>query len=676
MTTLRNTELELIAFRLRISVAISVIVVVFGLLVLRLAWLQIIHHHDYLTQSEDNRTSVIPLTPSRGLILDRNGVVLARNYSAYTLEITPSKVKNIEAVIDDLSTFITITARDRSRFKKLSKDSPKLSSFPIRTRLDDDEVAKFTAQRYRFKGVEVQARLFRQYPMGEAASHLLGYIGRISEKDALRIEADEDIASNYLGTEYIGKDGLEKRYESVLHGKTGFETVEVSSHGSPIRTLSQTTSLPGNNLILSIDIELQKSIESWYGDNRGALVALDPATGEVLAMVSKPNYDPNLFVEGIDIDNWKALNESLDKPLLNRPLAGLYPPGSTYKPFMALAALTLGKRTPEQSIADPGYFMLGTHRFRDDKAGGHGTVNMYRSIVDSCNTYYYILANDLGVDAIHDFMKPLGFGQITGIDLDGERAGVLPSTEWKRKAYKNISHQKWYAGETISIGIGQGYNSFTMLQLAQATATLANQGIQQSPHLVVATEDSQTNIRTPIVLKPKVDFKFKPEHVEVIKRALIGVNIEGTSSGAFRNTPYQAAGKTGTAQAIGIKKDARYNASKIAERYRDHALYMAFAPADKPTIALAMIVENAGFGAQSAAPIARKIFDYWLIGKREMPISTTNNATNNATNNTVNNTVNSTTNNTINNITTVRKINNNSTTISDKTQSVPTGIKP
>lgn len=665
MTTLRNTEVELAAFRLRISVAISVILVVFGLLTLRLVWLQIIHHRDYLTQSEENRTSVIPLTPSRGLILDRNGVVLARNYSAYTLEITPSKVKNIEAVIDDLSTFITITPRDRNRFKKLSKDSPKLSSFPIRTRLDANEVARFTAQRYRFTGVEVQARLFRQYPMAEAASHLLGYIGRISEKDALRIEANEEIASNYLGTEYIGKDGLEKRYESVLHGKTGFETVEVSSHGSPIRTLSQTTSLPGNNLILSIDIELQKSIESWYGDNRGALVALDPATGEILAMVSKPNYDPNLFVEGIDVDNWKALNESLDKPLLNRPLAGLYPPGSTYKPFMALAALTLGKRTPEHSIADPGYFMLGTHRFRDDKAGGHGTVNMYRSIVDSCNTYYYVLANDLGVDTIHDFMKPLGFGQITGIDLDGERAGVLPSTDWKRKAYKNISQQKWYAGETISIGIGQGYNSFTMLQLAQATATLANQGIQQSPHLVVATEDSQTNIRIPIVLKPKVDFKFKPEHVETIKRALIGVNIEGTSSGAFRNTPYQAAGKTGTAQAIGIKKDAKYNASKIAERYRDHALYMAFAPADKPKIALAMIVENAGFGAQSAAPIARKIFDYWLIGKREVPAASTTN----------------TINSTVDNLITVRKTSNNSisnklTTFSDKKQSIPSEIKP
>jgi penicillin-binding protein 2 len=619
MTILRNTELELVSFRLRISVAIGLIVVIFGLLILRLAWLQIIHHNDYLTQAEENRTSIIPLTPIRGLILDRNGIVLARNYSAYTLEITPSKVKNVEAIINDLSTFITITARDRSRFKKLSKDSPKLSSFPIRTRLNDEEVAKFTAQRYRFPGVEVQARLFRQYPMGESASHLLGYIGRISEKDALRIEANEEIASNYLGTEYIGKDGLEKRYESVLHGKTGFETVEVSSHGRPIRTLSQTMSQPGNNLILSIDIELQKSIETWYGDNRGALVALDPNTGEVLAMVSKPNYDPNLFVEGIDVENWKALNESLDKPLLNRPLAGLYPPGSTYKPFMALAALTLGKRTPEQSIADPGYFMLGTHRFRDDKVGGHGVVNMYRSIVDSCNTYYYVLANDLGVDAIHDFMKPLGFGQVTGIDLDGERAGVLPSTEWKRKAYKNVAHQKWYAGETISIGIGQGYNSFTMLQLAQATATLANNGIQHSPHLVTFTEDSQTTIRTPITLKPKVDFKFKPEHLATIKNALIGVSIEGTSSGAFRGALYQSAGKTGTAQAIGIKKDARYDANKIAERYRDHALYMAFAPADNPKIALGMIVENAGFGAQSAAPIARKVFDYWLLGKREAP---------------------------------------------------------
>lgn len=618
MTTLRNTESDLAAFRLRIRLALILVVSAFGILAMRLIWLQIIHHADYLTQAEENRTAVIPLIPNRGLILDRNGVVLANNYSAYTLEITPSKVKYIEKIIDELSTLISITPRDRKRFKKLFKDSPKLSSFPIRTRLNDEEVAKFTAQRYRFPGVEIQARLFRQYPMGQSASHLLGYIGRISEKDLLNIENNpEIIASNYLGAEYIGKEGLEKRYETVLHGTTGFETVEVNSHGVPIRTLSQSSAVPGNNLILSIDIALQQSIESWYGNNRGALVALDPSTGEVLAMVSQPNYDPNLFVEGIDVENWKALNESLDKPLLNRPLAGLYPPGSTYKPFMALAALTLGKRKPEQSIADHGYFMLGTHKFRDDKVGGHGMVNMYRSIVHSCNTYYYNLANDLGVDTIHNFMKPLGFGQFTGIDLDGEREGVLPSTEWKRKSYKNAIHQKWYAGETISIGIGQGYNSFTMLQLAQATATLANQGIQQPPHLVIATEDSQTNIRTNMSLKPKKNLGFKPEHITVIKHALIGVNIEGTSSGAFRNTPYQAAGKTGTAQAIGIKKDSTYNASKIAERYRDHALYMAFAPADNPKIALAMIVENAGFGAQSAAPIARKVFDYWLLGKRE-----------------------------------------------------------
>jgi penicillin-binding protein 2 len=625
MTALRNTERELAEFRLRIGVAVTSVIMVFAMLVLRLAWLQIIQHNEYLTQAEDNRTSIVPLTPSRGLIIDRNGVVLARNYSAYTLEITPNKTADLDSVINDLANLIEITPKDKHRFKKLLKDSPKLTSFPIRTRLTDEEVARFTAQRYRFPGVEIQARLFRQYPMAESASHLIGYIGRISEKDAARIAENEsesdDTNSNYLGTEYIGKEGLEKRYESVLHGKTGFEKIEVSANGRPIRTLSHSTSLPGNNLVLSVDIELQKSIESWYGDKRGALVALDPTTGEVLAMVSKPNYDPNLFVEGIDIENWTALNDSLDKPLLNRPLAGLYPPGSTYKPFMALAALTLGKRTPEQSIADPGYFMLGTHMFRDDKVGGHGTVNMYRSIVESCNTYYYILANDLGVDAIHDFMKPLGFGQLTGIDLDGERAGVLPSTEWKHNTYKNAEQKKWYPGETISIGIGQGYNSFTMMQLAQATGTLANRGVQVKPHLVTATENSQSALRTAVKPNPQIDFKFNPKHLETIKNALIGVNIEGTSAAAFKGAAYQAAGKTGTAQAIGIKKDEKYNASKLAERYRDHALYMAYAPADNPKIALAMIVENAGFGAQSAAPIARKVFDYWLLGKRETVVS-------------------------------------------------------
>lgn len=614
MTALRNTELELMHFRVRVGVAASLVLLTFGLLLIRLVWLQIIQHDSYLSKAEDNRISVVPVAPNRGLILDRNGVVLARNYSAYTLEITPNKVADVEAVINELASIVEITPKDRRRFKKLLEESRKLDSLPIRTRLSDEEVARFTAQRYRFPGVEIQARLFRQYPMGDAGSHIVGYIGRISQKDAERIE-DSDDAANYLGTEYLGKEGLEKRYEAVLHGTTGFEKVEVSAAGKPIRTLSRSASQPGNNLVLSIDIKLQQLIEQWYGDRKGALVALDPSTGEVLAMVSKPTYDPNLFVEGIDVENWRNLNESPDKPMLNRPLSGVYPPGSTYKPFMALAALATGKRTPEQSIVDPGYFWFGNHKFRDDKEGGHGFVNMYKSIVESCDTYYYILANELGVDAIHDFMKPFGFGQMTGIDLDGERAGILPSTEWKKNAYKKAAQQKWFSGETISIGIGQGYNSFTMLQLAQATGVLANQGVLAKPHLVRATESSQTGVRTAVVNAEKTNLNLTPAHLDVIKRALVGVNIEGTSAGAFKGTPYQAAGKTGTAQVVAIKKDEKYDASKLAEKYRDHALYMAYAPADSPKIALAMIVENGGFGAQAAAPIARKTFDYYLLNK-------------------------------------------------------------
>jgi penicillin-binding protein 2 len=614
MKVMRNTELELVHFRVRIAVAASLVLFTFGLLLARLVWLQVIHHDSYLSKAEDNRISVIPVPPNRGLILDRNGVVLARNYSAYTLEITPNKVKDLEVVINELASIIEITPKDRRRFKKLLEESRKLDSLPIRTRLSDEEVARFTAQRFRFPGVEIQARLFRQYPMGEVGSHIVGYIGRISQKDADRIEESEN-ASNYLGTEYIGKEGLEKRYENVLHGTTGFEKVEISATGKPTRTLSRSPSQPGNNLVLSIDIKLQQAIEEWYGERKGALVAIDPITGEVLAMVSKPTYDPNLFVEGIDVENWRNLNESPNKPLLNRPLSGLYPPGSTYKPFMSLAALTLGKRTPEQGIVDPGYFWFGDHKFRDDKEGGHGFVNMYKSIVESCDTYYYILANELGVDTIHDFMKPLGFGQLTGIDLDGERAGILPSTDWKKKAFKKTAQQKWFAGETISIGIGQGYNSFTMLQLAQATGVLANQGLLSKPHLVRATENSQTGVRTLVAQPAAVNLNYSASHLEVIQRALVGVNIEGTSAGAFKGTPYQAAGKTGTSQVIAIKKDEKYDAKKIPERFHDHALYMAYAPADKPKIALAMIVENGGFGAQTAAPIARKAFDLFLLNK-------------------------------------------------------------
>jgi penicillin-binding protein 2 len=613
MTTLPNTELELHQFRLRLFVAAAFVLFAFGLLFARFFWLQVWQHDKYSAMADDNRISVLPIAPNRGLIVDRKGVVLARNYSAYTLEVTPSKIKDLDALIEQLNPIVEISARDRKRFKKLLEDSKRFESLPLRTRLSDEEVARFVANRWRFTGVDVQARLFRQYPLGETASHVIGYIGRISQKDADRIEDDEALAANYAGTDYIGKEGLEKRYERELHGTTGVEEVEVTAGGRAQRTLSRNAPQAGNNLILSLDIGLQQKIEGWFGDRRGALVAIEPATGDVLAFVSKPTFDPNLFVEGIDVDNWKSLNESIDKPLINRPLTGLYPPGSTYKPFMALAALESGKRAPNQTFYDPGFFMFGNHKFRDSKPSGHGSVDLYKSIVVSSDTYYYQLANDMGVDAIHDFMKPWGFGQITGIDLDGERRGILPSKAWKARTYKKAA--QWIPGETISLGIGQGYNAFTILQLAHATATLANNGVVMKPHLVKAIEDPRSGNKTLTVQKESYKIDLKPEHVDLVKRAMVGVNEAGTGARVFAGVGYSVAGKTGTVQLFQIKQGEKYDEKRVSERLRDHSLYMAFAPADNPKIALAVIVENGGFGAASAAPIARKVFDYMLLGK-------------------------------------------------------------
>jgi penicillin-binding protein 2 len=618
VTELRNTEREIARFRLRLLAAALFVLIAFGLLASRLAYLQVSKHDELSTQAENNRIAVVPITPNRGLILDRNGVVLANNYSAYTLEIAPAKVRSsLDATIDELAEIVDIQPRDRKRFKRLLDESRSVESLPIRTRLNDEEVARFTAQKFRFEGVEIKARLFRSYPLGEVGSHLIGYIGRINPAEKKQMEddwADDDLA-NYRGTEYIGKLGVEQSYESELHGQTGFEEVEMSAGGHAVRRLKSNPATPGNAIVLSIDIRLQALVEQLFGDRRGALVAIDPNNGEILAFVSKPNFDPNLFVEGIDVENWRALNESPDKPLLNRALRGTYPPGSTYKPFMALAALTLGKRTPQQTIFDPGFYNFGNHRFRDDKEGGHGTVDMYKSIVQSCDTYYYTLANDLGVDAMHDFMAPLGFGRITGIDLQGELRGTLPSTEWKRTAYKKKEAQKWYAGETISLGIGQGYNSFTMLQLAQAEAAVAAGGQRFTPHLVRAVENYETRASRPLAFPPLPALDWKPEHVAVIHNALYGVTQEGTSARSFVNAPYKSGGKTGTAQVIEIKANEKYNASRMDERHRDHALYAAFAPLESPRIALAIVVENAGFGAGAAAPIARRVFDYLLAGQ-------------------------------------------------------------
>ena len=615
MNVIRNIQMDLNRFRSRVFVVTFVILIALGVLFLRLFYLQVIRYDELNAAAESNRTAIVPIVPNRGVIMDRNGVVLATNYSAYTLEITPSKViAPVEEVIEQLSGIIDIQPRDKRRFKKQVDESKSIDSVPIRNRLTDEEVARFAAQRYRFPGVEIRARLFRNYPYEQLASHVIGYIGRINTSEKAKIEESED-AGNYRGTEYIGKLGVEQSYEHQLHGTTGVQEMETSAGGRAVRRLNSSQSVPGNSVVLSIDIKLQKLVEDLYGSRRGALVALDPKTGEVLAFVSKPTFDPNLFVDGIDADNWQALNESPDKPLLNRALRGTYPPGSTYKPFMALAALQTGKRSEKVLISDPGFFMFGNHRFRDDKEGGHGVVDMYKSIVESCDTYYYTLARDMGVDLIYEQMKPLGFGQITGIDILGESRGILPSTEWKRTSYKKAEQQRWYSGETISLGIGQGYNSFTMLQLAHATATLANNGLKMRPHIVREVLDVETKVPTPVAKEPIGQLQLSPEHLDIIKRAMIGVNIEGTSATSFVGAQYVSAGKTGTAQVFTVKQNEKYNAATVDERMRDHALYIAFAPADEPRVALAMVVENAGFGAQNAAPIARRVLDFVILGQ-------------------------------------------------------------
>ena len=615
MRIIRNIEGDLRRFRARMVVVTAAILVAFGLLSLRLFYLQVIRYDDLNAQAENNRTAIVPIVPNRGVIMDRNGIVLATNYSAYTLEITASKVvAPLEDVIEQLASVIDIQARDKRRFKKQLGESKSFESVPIRTRLTDEEVARFAAQRYRFPGVEIRARLFRNYPYNQLASHVIGYIGRINQAEKGKIEESDD-AGNYRGTDYIGKLGIEQSYETQLHGTTGVQEMETSAGGRAVRRLNSSQAIPGNSVVLSIDIKLQKLIEDLYGNRRGALVALDPKTGEVLAFVSKPTFDPNLFVDGIDSENWQALNESLDKPLLNRALRGTYPPGSTYKPFMALAALQTGKRAEKTIISDPGFFMFGNHRFRDDKEGGHGSVDMYKSIVESCDTYYYTLARDMGVDLMHDQMMPLGFGQITGIDILGESRGVLPSTEWKRTTYKKPEQQRWYSGETISLGIGQGYNSFTMLQIAHAMATVANNGLKMRPHLVREVLDVETKASTPVAKEPVAQLPLTPENLEVIKKAMVGVNLEGTSATSFVGAQYVSAGKTGTAQVYTVEQNEKYNASNIEERMRDHALFVAFAPAEDPKVALAMVVENAGFGAQNAAPIARRVFDFVITGQ-------------------------------------------------------------
>lgn len=610
---LRNHLRELHRFRLRLAVSAGFVLLLFLLLFARFFYLQIQQREHYHTLAEANRISIAPIVPTRGLIFDRNGEVLAHNYSAYTLEIVPSRVSNLETLINKLSTVVEIGPRDRKRFRKLMEESKRSGSLPIRTRLSDVEVARFAANRYRFPEVEIKARLFRQYPRGESASHVMGYIGRINDKDLERLEANADLA-NYRGSQHMGKIGIEKSYEKDLHGITGFEELETDAAGRVIRVISRNPPISGNNLTLSLDAKLQEVAEKAFGNRRGALVAIEPATGDVLALVSKPGFNPNLFVDGIDSENWDLLNNSIDRPLNNRALRGLYPPGSTFKPFMALAGLELKKRAPDYAIEDPGYFSLpgSSHRFRDWKVEGHGDVDLHKSLVVSCDTYYYELAYDLGIDNIFNFMGQFGLGKKTGIDIEGEASGLLPSREWKMKRHK----QKWYAGDTISVGIGQGYNLTTPLQLAFATAILAGNGTAFRPHLVKRVLNNNNEVVREMGTRPLYSLDLDPANMKAVRNALVGVTRPGgTAAKAGHGAEYTFAGKTGTSQVVGVKQGEKYVEGQLNERYRDHALFVAYAPAENPKIALSVLVENGGHGGAAAAPIARQVMDYYLLGK-------------------------------------------------------------
>lgn len=610
---LKNYQREQYQFRLRLGVAAAMVLILFGILLARFFHLQVLRYDHYQTLAENNRISLVPIVPNRGLILDRNGVVMAHNFFAYTLEITPSKVDDVEQTIDELSHIIEITSNDRKSFKKFRDQSHSFESIPLRTHLNETEAARFAVNRYRFPGVEIKSRLFRHYPQGAMGSHLMGYISRINDADMKELEKNNDI-SNYKGSDHIGKSGLEQHYERQLHGTTGFQQVEIDADGHAVRVLSSTPPIPGDNLVLSIDSKLQDIAEKAFGTHRGALVAINPVNGEVLAFVSMPSFDPNLFVDGIDAESWKELNDSLDKPLIDRPLKGLYPPGSTFKPFVAMAGLENGKRTPPFSISDPGYFVLpgSTHHYRDWKPGGHGQVDIRRAITISCDTFFYGLALDLGIDRLTSFLSHFGFGKETGIDIEGERSGLLPTPEWKQNRWK----QKWYPGETVITGIGQGYTLVTPLQLAYATATLANNGVAVRPHLVISIQQSSNGVTRPVLIESVDRLQLKPENMELVRLGMADVTQPGgTAASIGAGAPYTIAAKTGTAQVVGIKQGEKYDASTIDERHRDHALFIAYAPAEDPKIALAVIVENGGHGGSTAGPIARQVMDYYLLGK-------------------------------------------------------------
>ncbi|MDJ0806579.1 MAG: penicillin-binding protein 2 [Gammaproteobacteria bacterium] len=605
--SIKNYLRESQLFLGRAIAASAIVIILLLILAGRLVYLQVQSHHHYKTLSQDNRVKIEPLPPTRGLIFDRHGQVLAQNLPAYSLEIIPEKAGDLAVTIQALSKIIRIEADDVQRFHKLRKQRRRFDSIPLRVRLSAEEVARIAVNRHRFPGVDVKAKLLREYPYKDKTAHLLGYVARISEEELLTIDA-----SNYSGTSYIGKNGVEKTYEELLHGQVGLQQVEVNAKGRVLRVLEDQDPLPGHNLHLFLDTQMQMTALEALGEYNGAVAAIDTQTGGVLTLVSKPGFDPNLFVEGISSSAYRVLNESIDKPLFNRAIRGQYPPGSTVKPFIGLAGLELGMVEFHQETYCPGYYQLPgkEHKYRDWKKWGHGEVGMAKAIIESCDVYYYELARTLGIDRMHSFLTGFGFGERSGIDLKGELQGLLPSREWKRANRR----EPWYPGETLIVGIGQGYFLSTPLQLAVATATLANQGRRIRPR-VVASIERPDGTHVPTSLKISELSQADPLHWEEVRTAMIDVveDLRGTAK-RIQTDAYRIAGKTGTAQVFTVKQEEEYDEETVEKHKRDHALFIAFAPVDQPRIAVAVIVENGGHGGAVAAPIARKVLDQYLLG--------------------------------------------------------------
>ena len=603
---------------LRLLVAFILIVIFFSILLARFFYLQVTQHNEFSGQASSNRITLIPTPPVRGEIVDINGVPLAKNYPVFSLEVIPSRIEGkMEDVIEALKKYVDITPTDLKRFKKYRESYRKFENIPLKLRLTDEEAARLSVHLREFKGVEVNSRTFREYPYGKLTSHFLGYIGRISDKDKEMLE-EEGLTALYRGSTHIGKSGLEKYYEHQLHGVPGYQEVEKDAYGNIVRVLKNVPSKMGQTLRLGMDIRMQQEADRILGDRRGALVAINPQDGTVLAFVSKPSFDPNLFIDGIDSDTWKMLNDDWKKPLINRVTQGLYPPGSTFKPFMGMALLESGKITQNTIIPAPGAWSIpgSRHIFRDSVRSGHGSANLSKAIQVSSDTFFYRLGYEMGIDKASPYLAQFGFGQKTGIDLPSEYAGVLPSREWKAKRFAKSSDptaKEWRAGEMVSVSIGQGYNAYTPLQMAHATASLANNGVVYQPHLVKEVLDFGARKITRINPNPERQIPFKADNFEYVKRAMEKVlKPGGTAHRIGGGLAYTMGGKTGTAQVVQIKQGGRYNAAALREQHRDHAWFISFAPLEKPEIAIAVILENGGWGAY-AAPLAREMTDFYML---------------------------------------------------------------